>query len=608
MSGTSDLHHDHLPVDPRLERLLRQSAAAYDLTTEQDARLRSRLGLGAAATDTSPVQPLMTTPSLPRIPANRNEQEQSLATLSDRRPGARRQWIEFALGGAAIVLVAAMLVALFRGDNDEQTLQPGVGPSPEATATIAVTVEPPPEDTLPIRATANGFEVALASAEMAGERESGAPLTLLLQIQDLVPDEPPSTRQFDAPVPFVDYELDGLQMAGEFAGTVRPGGERENPVIDLQVHLRLTGSPSEPVRFTITQLRFTPGSGASGPTLVDGPWTFEFIPVQIAIPTDDPATPTVPDIPTPDDMGVYRDLTIEQAQAIVPFDVLVPAIMPDGLEEPTISVIESPELATGERNDRYCVEMYVELFGDESPRQSVLFMQMNGSGNAPNVPDARTTTITINGVEVNRTTGTNASGDPLLVYWWERDSIHYQLIARTVGDLTPALVEQLLIAILTPAAPTADEMREQLERERAAMTPYPIPNNCAATEWTGPEFRIRQTGAAAYFIDDQGMTLGTTHGLFFTGENVVTWLAEAPLTAGEALTGPSTIVLVSETGQTHEVIHGVALTPTDPRSAAEPAIERAKVAILEFPDDGCWQIRTTWGEHAFSATVYVYPR
>lgn len=325
-----------------------------------------------------------------------------------------------------------------------------------------------------------------------------------------------------------------------------------------------------------------------------------------------PGTYEIASAPIPDEMGVYRDITLEQAQAIVPFGIVMPERVPEGLEPPAITVVASPPDMSA--TQPLSVEASFDLSGDESPRQAVQFLQMSPSTGAPRLDDsAPPFTFPVNAaggesVTVTRTTGRNAAGDPLLAYWWERDGIGYQILAAPAGDLAPRLVEQLMLSILLPPAPTADEQAALLERERREMTPYPIPDSCSVSAWTGPDVRVRQTDAVAYFIDGAGLTLGTMRGLLSTGENEIVWLAGGPLTTSQALSGPEIIrgVQLDRGDATTEIPIEVTGQIYDPIIPDD--VERAWTSTVTFPSEGCWEISVTVGAQALNATVYVYPR
>ena len=256
--------------------------------------------------------------------------------------------------------------------------------------------------------------------------------------------------------------------------------------------------------------------------------------------------------------------------------------------------------------------MWFELSGDGSPGASILnsvqFRQMSQGGGVMDLSGADMTAVTLNGIEVNRASGTNNGGDPLLVYWWERDGIGYQLLALPEGDLTPELVEDLLLDIFVQFTPTAESESARLEQERTELMPFPIPDTCAVTGWAGPDFRVGQQYASAYFLDGDGLTLGTTHGVLFAGENEVTWLADAPLTTSEALSGPKTIRAVQSDGDGSTVAVPIEVIEQIDGGRRDDSVERAWWSTVSFPSEGCWEISVSLGVHTLTATVYVYPQ
>lgn len=118
-------------IDPAFEALLRRAATLHDLAPQQNRRLRARLGFDTATGTVTPTAsaatPLTTTPT--RRTGN------TPPAAIPRSRSARRQWLDIALGSAALVLVALALAAIFRGIGDDEPQSPGVSASPEATAT-----------------------------------------------------------------------------------------------------------------------------------------------------------------------------------------------------------------------------------------------------------------------------------------------------------------------------------------------------------------------------------------------------------------------------------------------------------------------------------------
>jgi hypothetical protein len=462
MSDLHDRTHEQYEIEPGLETLLRRNAARYEMTPGQDQRIRARLGLTpahdvgtAAAASSHAVSGDVTARTLPVLPP-REAQPMMLAEPQSRR----RQWIEFALGAAAIVLVGVLLVAIFRGLGEDPASQPGISASPEPTPAATATA------------------------------------------------------------------------------------------------------------------------------------TIELTP-QVA--------------PTPDEMGMYRGITLEQARAIVPFPVLVPGVVPEGLDAPEITVVESPPLATGGRT--YRVEMFFGVSGSEAPRRSIQVLQLDPRGTLGTLPDGESTPITFNGVAVERRSGTNAAGTPLLAYYWRTDEAQYQVFAMLEPPVSEYLLEQLVIAILTPEATTPDAAQAQRAQERQERIPFAVsPDACDMTGWNGPDFRIRQQEAAAYFLDGAGLSLGTTHGVITTGQNRIDWLARGELSTGDQLRGPTTITITRNDGSGESLDLALQqVTQVDTRLIPDAEVTRAWTSRVTFPEEGCWSVRVELGELRLEAVVYVYP-
>jgi hypothetical protein len=160
-------------------------------------------------------------------------------------------------------------------------------------------------------------------------------------------------------------------------------------------------------------------------------------------------------LPTPDAQGGYANLTFEQAQAIVPFLLSLPANVPAELGAPQISVSTAPTGSGGEGN--YVTAMLFQVHGSgETGNQSddpleggIVFVQSLGVFDPSAIAsDASTTIREINGAPVNRTTGTYRSGSPIVIYWWERDGVERNVAAVLQGDVTERLVEEFVGGII----------------------------------------------------------------------------------------------------------------------------------------------------------------
>lgn len=169
-------------------------------------------------------------------------------------------------------------------------------------------------------------------------------------------------------------------------------------------------------------------------------------------------------LPTPDSTGVYQDVTFVQARAIVPYLLVMPDPVPLQLEEPTIRIVTSPPASDGREN--HVVRMSFDLKDTVAQptatpdlMKSIGFTQSMGVFDPTMIgSDAETITAEIGGSDVNKTTATYRSGDPIVIYWWTSDGVQRQVEAVIQGGITEGLVEQLVVAILeaSPSPPASD--------------------------------------------------------------------------------------------------------------------------------------------------------
>ena len=116
--------------------------------------------------------------------------------------------------------------------------------------------------------------------------------------------------------------------------------------------------------------------------------------------------------------------------------------------------------------------------------------------------------------------------------------------------------------------------------------PYPVPADCPITPLRGPEERQGFTG---YWIEDNGVALGTADGVLYQG------LTEAR----------SIVELTDVTGRLGDN------PPVDLRTFGRR--DELGLGVIWFPNPGCWTIeargRADWLSNwqPFAITVYVYP-
>lgn len=182
-------------------------------------------------------------------------------------------------------------------------------------------------------------------------------------------------------------------------------------------------------------------------------------------------------------------------------------------------------------------------------------------------------------------------------------------ITATAGSSTLSIVVKVQSHETNPAHQTEAEAHERLERERAERIPFPVPASCVVNDWDGPTFRIRREGAAAYYLDGDGLIMGSTYGVLSVGDNVITWLAASGLSDDDARLGPRELTLRSteDAGQILTVpIQVIERIPE--RTIAKSDIEGAWISAIELPADGCWELEAQLGSHTLMKTVYIYPR
>lgn len=179
------------------------------------------------------------------------------------------------------------------------------------------------------------------------------------------------------------------------------------------------------------------GAGTPTPTTPPAPTAT----VAAATSTLDTSASPVAQLPTPDAEGVYRDLTVEQARAIVPFDLVFPENLSEPLAPAGIQVIESPPVRTG--GWVYQVTAYYEAGASGDTYQ---YLQSNQTPSDGSASDATPTEIA--GTSVSTTTLTRPDGSAVATWEWTDGEVFRQVVASVKDDTTEALAENLVAAIL----------------------------------------------------------------------------------------------------------------------------------------------------------------
>jgi hypothetical protein len=152
---------------------------------------------------------------------------------------------------------------------------------------------------------------------------------------------------------------------------------------------------------------------------------------------------TVAVAPTPDKTGVYRNVTVEQAQQIVPFPVIVPKTIPPGIKDSGILVEVFPPIETAEKI--YRVVMIFALEGDEPQGQAIHYTQISRAPINPvggSVAGEERMVIEIEGMPINKARRSNS-----VIYWWQGEA-YRSVTADLKGRLTESLAEQFVAELL----------------------------------------------------------------------------------------------------------------------------------------------------------------
>lgn len=166
--------------------------------------------------------------------------------------------------------------------------------------------------------------------------------------------------------------------------------------------------------------------------------------------------------------GGERLLMVEDAQARLAFDLILPATVTDGLDLAGVLVENNPEAGATPSVDpaRYATLVFLS----STPGERVLVNQTTYPSSVPDAqmnqdqalkfsdrqPDEPLPTpeqgpITIDGHEVLRTK-IHVMGDdgpmPVLTYSWDEDGVHVDVSAPVSGDITEEMVLSLVRALL----------------------------------------------------------------------------------------------------------------------------------------------------------------
>ncbi|HMM42022.1 MAG TPA: hypothetical protein PKA95_08990, partial [Thermomicrobiales bacterium] len=157
------------------------------------------------------------------------------------------------------------------------------------------------------------------------------------------------------------------------------------------------------------------------------------------------ASPTVPSLPTPDETGIYRLSTFNDARQLVPWALMEPdpAIGEYGFALNGITIHTDPVppdqrgLVAGEIRN---VVVYYQYGGD----YGIEYHQQRGSCHDAGIPNAERQTIELGGKKVLATRGTNVGGLPLAIYQWDANDVCYMIFGAVPDDLALKRIQQLV--------------------------------------------------------------------------------------------------------------------------------------------------------------------
>lgn len=149
--------------------------------------------------------------------------------------------------------------------------------------------------------------------------------------------------------------------------------------------------------------------------------------------------------PTPDADGLYRDLSAEQAHAIVPFALVWPTDVPEPLALKGIQVAESPPTPAGDRGYRV-----ISFYSGASPTGTYQYLQSNRSPASVPRPDATPTEI--GDTSVSMTTQNRPDGSAVVSWEWTADDIFRQVVVSAHDDMDIDTGTALVRAIIDSAS------------------------------------------------------------------------------------------------------------------------------------------------------------
>jgi hypothetical protein len=482
-------HNEDAQVDPALDQLLRTLMQQPALSAEQHARIRARLGLPARSTSTSRTMlsgsagrhagAERRAASHPRLNAETGEPEEVHMLTRLQRTGRhdRSQWLELA-AVLAVVLVAVVALAVFRGQSDSPPQHGGAPPLPTATATVSPTPTPEAVVTLPTPDIGGMYRNVTAD-------QARALVPFALQLPAHLPDE------FAAPVISVSETVQEGRAESTWAVTlmlalaadpatepveyVQTSADPVNPPAGRSTTIELAG---ETITRTVVEV---PG----GRPLLIYSWQSDGVFRSVSALTDDSLPVSLVDRlvsaifglqgdaieegessqPVVNDDGLYVDLTPAEARRLVPLALLFAEPAPAGFAEPSISVEILEQRDSGETY--IAVNASYAVSGAPESERAVEYIQTNQRPQNP--PGGEMSRVELGGRTVNKAMIAGETAPALVVYTWADRGTFASLSARLDDELRVEHVESLVAAIVS-SAPERHAVGETAVSDGIAIT------------------------------------------------------------------------------------------------------------------------------------------
>lgn len=166
---------------------------------------------------------------------------------------------------------------------------------------------------------------------------------------------------------------------------------------------------------------------------------------SIATATEQPTGVTRRPQPTPDDSGLYRGLTLDEAQALTNFPIVMPEPVSPSLQFVDILVKARPATeGTWQPADTAILTFRP---ADDPDAVPIELWQTAHYAEVAVGPQATRTRTTIKGEQVTKVVQPNLAGTPITTYTWERQGVSFQLLASSASGVSDETPQQLVAAV-----------------------------------------------------------------------------------------------------------------------------------------------------------------